>query len=212
MKIIKTASGKKKIKISKKEWQAIGKQADWDENSLSGRDPVNELTELAILDPEKFKDLMRGHADVCEELVDQLKRQDRADNSIGVDDELLNSFGSGKKKIKISKSKWKALGKQAGWEDESDERVFTGDRLKYMAFIRGFLPFENVMNAETDAAAEEISYSYRSDGMSGWGSSDWYGPIKTLLSDLGIPQPTDEERMTNAKNAQKMSEMMAPAN
>jgi len=29
MKVIKTASGKKKIKISKKEWQSIGKTAGW---------------------------------------------------------------------------------------------------------------------------------------------------------------------------------------
>ena len=30
MKIIKTASGKKKIKMSRKEWQSIGKKAGWD--------------------------------------------------------------------------------------------------------------------------------------------------------------------------------------
>ena len=29
MKLIKTASGKKTIKISKREWQAIGKKAGW---------------------------------------------------------------------------------------------------------------------------------------------------------------------------------------
>ena len=29
MKVIKTASGKKQIKISKKEWQSIGKKAGW---------------------------------------------------------------------------------------------------------------------------------------------------------------------------------------
>jgi len=32
MKIIKTANGKKTIKISKKEWQAIGKKAGWEGN------------------------------------------------------------------------------------------------------------------------------------------------------------------------------------
>jgi len=31
MKIIKTVSGKSKIKISKKEWQSIGKTAGWEE-------------------------------------------------------------------------------------------------------------------------------------------------------------------------------------
>ena len=29
MKLVKTASGKTKVKISKKEWQAIGKKAGW---------------------------------------------------------------------------------------------------------------------------------------------------------------------------------------
>jgi len=29
MKVVKTASGKKSIKISKKEWQSIGKKAGW---------------------------------------------------------------------------------------------------------------------------------------------------------------------------------------
>jgi len=35
MKIIKTASGKKTIKISKKEWQSIGKIAGWHEEYLN---------------------------------------------------------------------------------------------------------------------------------------------------------------------------------
>ena len=33
MKIIKTASGKKQIKISKKEWEALGKKAGWDKKA-----------------------------------------------------------------------------------------------------------------------------------------------------------------------------------
>jgi hypothetical protein len=35
MKVIKTASGKKQIKISKKEWEAIGRKAGWDEDNYS---------------------------------------------------------------------------------------------------------------------------------------------------------------------------------
>jgi len=33
MKILKTASGKSQIKISKSEWQSIGKKAGWEEDS-----------------------------------------------------------------------------------------------------------------------------------------------------------------------------------
>ena len=40
MKLIKTASGKKQIKISKKEWERIGKQAGWVE--AQGRMDRNE--------------------------------------------------------------------------------------------------------------------------------------------------------------------------
>ena len=38
MKIIKTASGKKRIKISKKEWKAIGKKAGWMKTAINGDD------------------------------------------------------------------------------------------------------------------------------------------------------------------------------
>ena len=40
MKVIKTASGKKKIKISKKEWQSIGKTAGWMKIASSKRSKV----------------------------------------------------------------------------------------------------------------------------------------------------------------------------
>ena len=41
MKIIKTASGKKTIKMSKKEWAGIGKKAGWmHKEALLGLDPV----------------------------------------------------------------------------------------------------------------------------------------------------------------------------
>jgi len=36
MKIIKTASGKKQIKISKSEWESIGKKAGWTKEAQSG--------------------------------------------------------------------------------------------------------------------------------------------------------------------------------
>ena len=36
MKIVKTASGKKTIKISKKEWQSIGKKAGWTKTAQAG--------------------------------------------------------------------------------------------------------------------------------------------------------------------------------
>ena len=39
MKLIKTASGKKKIKISKSEWQSIGKKAGWMKKAYDVPDP-----------------------------------------------------------------------------------------------------------------------------------------------------------------------------
>ena len=43
MKIIKTASGKKRIKISKSEWKSIGKQAGWMQEEME--DMVGEATD-----------------------------------------------------------------------------------------------------------------------------------------------------------------------
>ena len=43
MKIIKTASGKKSIKISKKEWQSIGKTAGWLENKTETDQIISKI-------------------------------------------------------------------------------------------------------------------------------------------------------------------------
>ena len=40
MKILKTASGKQTVKISKKEWQSIGKKAGWMKIASTSRDQV----------------------------------------------------------------------------------------------------------------------------------------------------------------------------
>lgn len=53
MKIVKSASGKKTIKISKKEWESIGKDAGWFKKSQvdgtqSIRDKMDEATGLAF--------------------------------------------------------------------------------------------------------------------------------------------------------------------
>ena len=44
MKLIKTASGKKKIKISKKEWQSIGTKAGWDQDKYDNQ--INSTREM----------------------------------------------------------------------------------------------------------------------------------------------------------------------
>ena len=44
MKVIKTASGKKKLKLSKKEWLQIGKKAGWSRENY----PVSRAMEVAI--------------------------------------------------------------------------------------------------------------------------------------------------------------------
>lgn len=46
MKIIKTASGKKTIKISKKEWESIGKKAGWMKKAKFGEYMENEGGEI----------------------------------------------------------------------------------------------------------------------------------------------------------------------
>jgi len=49
MKIIKTASGKKTIKISKSEWQSIGKKAGWTTAAFSRENyPISWKMEVAI--------------------------------------------------------------------------------------------------------------------------------------------------------------------
>ena len=51
MKIIKTASGKSKIKISKKEWQSIGKKAGWMDKEADYGDRFDKgLTYKAVIE------------------------------------------------------------------------------------------------------------------------------------------------------------------
>ena len=50
MKLIKTASGKKTIKMSKKEWQSIGKKAGWMKKALYSDSGLPEDTNISQKD------------------------------------------------------------------------------------------------------------------------------------------------------------------
>jgi len=103
MKIIKTASGKK-IKMSKKEWESIGKTAGWAKeasNDLLSYDGVISLgdklsskrydctTKLssAIVDLFELKDSTRDNpewADVHEEVIDAINKLGGMSNEIKI--------------------------------------------------------------------------------------------------------------------------------
>ena len=48
MKLIKTANGKKKVKMSRKEWQSIGKKAGWDDTG-EGEHDVSDVPRTILL-------------------------------------------------------------------------------------------------------------------------------------------------------------------
>lgn len=61
MKIVKTASGKNRIKISKKEWTSIGKQSGWIKFANEGE---------IIKDKIYFKNKLENDEDFLQEIVD----------------------------------------------------------------------------------------------------------------------------------------------
>jgi len=73
MKIIKTASGKKQIKISKKEWEVIGKKAGWTKEAQMNPDYVGGKTLAQACeenpDMKRIVDQMRAVPRLRSELV-----------------------------------------------------------------------------------------------------------------------------------------------
>ena len=104
MKIIKTASGKK-IKMSKTEWESVGKQAGWmkeaqfeeDFDSGLATDTVDELVEKSLRDPQALKEFLRDNPEMQGALSDALVYQnsgvselDREDNPL---EKALSEYG-----------------------------------------------------------------------------------------------------------------------
>jgi len=77
MELIKTAN-KTKIKMSKSEWEGIGKKAGWMDD-VAGSDAINDLVNLANTDPRRFRELLRDNEDICEDLIGQLHSQNVTD-------------------------------------------------------------------------------------------------------------------------------------
>ena len=79
MKLIKTASGKKKIKISKKDWASIGKKAGWFEGEQSedatGYDAVNDIMDKAINNSSMFREMLKDNPELCDSLSTALEYQ-----------------------------------------------------------------------------------------------------------------------------------------
>ena len=96
MKIIKTASGKKTIKMSKKEWEAIGKKAGWDLPDPSWHGGPS-YTPFNIEDVEKqIKNillLVDGEEDDAQLFEDIKDRLEYNDDEVSDDDvnEAINS-------------------------------------------------------------------------------------------------------------------------
>jgi hypothetical protein len=85
MKLVKTASGKQQIKISKSEWEALGKKAGWIKEAKWGKD-----TEVSPEEKGKWTNYSK------EELIKKRdaakKRQDKRDKADPKDTELLREL------------------------------------------------------------------------------------------------------------------------
>jgi len=68
MKVIKTASGKKQIKISRKEWEGIGKKAGW-----------TKIAKVPIIPSDGIRD---GGTPYTDEEMDLIERQEKEKNEI----------------------------------------------------------------------------------------------------------------------------------
>jgi hypothetical protein len=73
MKVIKTAGGKKTIKLSKKEWESIGKKAGWHEDDEWYPDTEEEHAELDRMHNEICDKMEQTKADWVKEEVETPK-------------------------------------------------------------------------------------------------------------------------------------------
>jgi len=100
MKIVKAASGKQAVKMSKKEWQSIGKKAGWMKTADFGEDPSTTFEYHINLDErgEFFADVRNSQTD---ETVFEIKGfeifeegyMSSADDVAGLKDYLVNVVG-----------------------------------------------------------------------------------------------------------------------
>jgi len=77
MKLIKTASGKQKLKLSKKEWQSIGKKAGWLDNTIEFGEGFQEglnSTRQGLLG--MLKNIRNMRKDEFEKLVPSIKQNE----------------------------------------------------------------------------------------------------------------------------------------
>ena len=138
MKITKTASGSQ-MKISRSEWESIGKKAGWAKTAKALED---SLVALILAYPPEM--IVRGimaledHDSISEEdiygvlhLLDEVELKQILESVKQEESELELSMAKTKKKIKMSKKQWQSIGKKAGWikaeiedhEDEGGERI-----------------------------------------------------------------------------------------
>tara|TARA_R110000824_G_scaffold148242_3_gene317859 strand:+ start:44304 stop:44543 length:240 start_codon:yes stop_codon:yes gene_type:complete len=75
MKIVKTASGKKQIKMSKKEWQSIGKKAGWFDKKDTCEENTCNTSFSTISDEDLLLAIKSKSSDHLEDYVEEAKRR-----------------------------------------------------------------------------------------------------------------------------------------
>lgn len=66
-----------KIKLSKSQWEMIGKVAGWrdEERNVPKNEIGEDLLDIAFLDPKRFKDAIRSNPEACELVEGIIKSQ-----------------------------------------------------------------------------------------------------------------------------------------
>ena len=133
MKLIKTASGKSKIKISKKEWQSIGKKAGWTKES-QGRMNRNEEETVPTTGKPYFNVGAPGSPARVKreypELIVKLKEAKAHGDPIETAQKIIMDAG-----ISTHSLDARSLLEVSGWNEKADKTDVISNEDKVLALI-----------------------------------------------------------------------------
>jgi len=214
MKVIKTASGKSTIKVSKKEWQNIGKKAGWTKKAYNddiyndwGDDGYPSEAELGRID--FYGELSDGEF----ESLPTLESYAQFRGSIDDFDEMQAQAAVFNEKLAAIEAKWANSTDSAGFRDDFDK--FLDDNLSFLNEYSRFVERLNSVKKEHEsqmASMEHIlkKYNYNIDEISkalgqaeekaeeAMGREDWQAEAMPTPQGFQDAQDLQNERVSDA--------------
>ena len=93
MKLIKTASGKKKLKISRKEWTSIGKKAGWMKIAQESQEYIEHYWLTNAYKKMKELNATQEQIDAAEKIIKRYSKEAISIDKAFYDDVIMLDFG-----------------------------------------------------------------------------------------------------------------------